>query len=201
MSKAYPLHWPEGWHRSPSKKSGRFKNGAKNTQLSVADACDRVLDELGKMGIFLDDVIISTNIQPTLSRRPRSGTKEPEDCGVAIYWKDLNGDQRCMAIDQYDRVADNLAAVAATLDAMRAIERHGGAEILNRAFKGFVALPEPNQSRSWWEVLEVAQTASTKEVEQAYLRKRSYAHPDNGGNSELYNAVVAAYQVFKKVRG
>lgn len=198
--KAYPLHWPEGWHRSPSTKSGRFKNGAKNTQLSVADACDRVLDELGKMGVFLDDVIISTNIQPTLSRRPRSSTKEPEDCGVAVYWKDLNGDQRCMAINRYDRIADNLAAVAATLDAMRAIERHGGAEILNRAFKGFVALPEPVQP-AWYLVFGVADTSITKEVEQAYRRKRSEAHPDNGGNEQWFNVVENAWQEFKRIRG
>jgi len=46
-----------------------------------------------------------------------------------------------MAIDIYDTVAGNLAAVAATLDAMRAIERHGGAQILKRAFQGFKALP------------------------------------------------------------
>ena len=38
-----------------------------------------------------------------------------------------------MAIDAYTRTADNLAAVAATLEAMRAIERHGGAQILERA--------------------------------------------------------------------
>lgn len=198
--KAYPLHWPEGWHRSSAKKAGRFKNGAKNTPLSVADACNRVLDELGKMGIYLDGVIISTNIQPTLSRRPRSGTKEPEDCGVAIFWNDPCGEQRCMAIDQYDRVADNLAAMAATLDAMRAIERHGGAEILNRAFKGFVALPEQPRSR-WWCVLDVHEAASEKEVEQAYRRMRSRAHPDTGGSTEFFNAVEEAWQEFKKVRG
>ncbi|SDQ25048.1 hypothetical protein SAMN05443026_0089 [Burkholderia orbicola] len=35
-----------------------------------------------------------------------------------------------MAIDQSARIADNLAAVAATRDAMRGIERRGGARIL-----------------------------------------------------------------------
>ncbi|KVD37855.1 hypothetical protein WJ41_22830 [Burkholderia ubonensis] len=60
--------------------------------------------------------------------------------GVAVYWETRAGARRVMAIDQYTRVADNLAAVAATLDAMRAIERHGGARILERAFTGFAAL-------------------------------------------------------------
>lgn len=58
---------------------------------------------------------------------PRSGQSEPSDGGVAVYWLTSTGETKCIAIDRYDRVADNLAAVAATLDAMRAIERHGGA--------------------------------------------------------------------------
>jgi hypothetical protein len=59
-----------------------------------------------------------------------------------------------MAIDQYDRVEHNLAAIAATLDAMRAIKRHGGAEILDRAFTGFTALPAPMAGgKPWRQVL------------------------------------------------
>jgi hypothetical protein len=53
----------------------------------------------------------------------------------------LEGESQCMAIDIYTRIADNLAAVAATIDAMRAIERHGGAQILKRAWMGLKALP------------------------------------------------------------
>lgn len=83
----------------------------------------------------------------------------------------------CMAIDRYDRVADNLAAIAATLDAMRAIERHGGAEILNRAFTGFAALPD-QASDAWWIVLGVPWDASRPVIDDAYRHLRSVYHPD-----------------------
>lgn len=201
--KAYPLHWPEGWDRAASRKSAKFgKNvpGKGFVQLSVTDSAARVNAELEQMDIAYDDIIISSNVQPRLDNRPRSGQKEPDDVGVAIYWKNAQGEWQCMALDSYDRVADNLAAIAATLEAFRAIKRHGGASILNRAFRGFAALPEPSQCRWWW-VLDVAETSSPEDVEQAYKRQRSRAHPDNGGNDEWFNTVESAWQEFKKVRG
>jgi len=55
-----------------------------------------------------------------------------------------------MAIDRYSTVEGNLAAIAATLDAMRAIERHGATVILERTFADFMALPAPVAAREWW---------------------------------------------------
>jgi len=119
-------------------------------RLSVMDGLERVLGELGRMGIGRDDVVISTNVPTRLDGLPRRD-RVPSDPGAAVYWR--KGKQtRCMAIDRCDRVEDNLAAIAATLEAMRAIERHGGAEILDRAFTGFVALPSLEQ---WFQVLGV----------------------------------------------
>lgn len=187
MTQAYPLHWPTGWKREAKQKAGRFKKGnTGNTQLTVADACGRVVDELERMGVSYESIIISTNIQPRLDNRPRSGQKEPEDVGVAVYWTD-KGNQRCIAIDIYNRVADNLAAIAATLDAMRAIERHGGAEILNRAFAGFVALPAPGQqaTKTWWEMLDISEHATPEEIKAARRRFAREHHPDKGGDSVL----------------
>ena len=101
-----------------------------------------------------------------------------------------------MAIDRYDRVADNLAAIAATLEAMRAIERHGGAEILNRAFAGFAALPSAvpeTSSAHWSDVLGCPRDASMSDVRAAFFRARSAAHPDKGGTSEQFKAVTRAF--------
>jgi DnaJ-domain-containing protein 1 len=94
-----------------------------------------------------------------------------------------------MAIDRYDALADNLAAIAATLEAMRAIDRHGGAEILDRAFKGFVALPAPEQP---WNVLGVAMTATTGEIDEAYRRLAMQHHPDRGGDAAAMARINAA---------
>lgn len=203
MTKAYPLHWPEGWDRAASRKSAKFGKsvpGKGYSQLSVIDGASRVNDELEQLGIAYEDIIISSNVLPRMDNRPRSGQKEPEDAGVAVYWKNDLGEWQCIALDSYDRVADNLAAIATTLEAFRAIKRYGGGSILNRAFKGFIALPEPVKSRWWWE-LDVTEDASEKQVEQAYRRMRSRAHPDNGGNNEWFDAVEKAWQEFKIVRG
>ncbi len=106
--------------------------------------------------------------------------------------------KQVMAIDQYDRVADNLAAIAATLDAMRAIERHGGAQILERAFTGFIALPGPDTRKTWREVLGIialpGDSAQAQDrIETAYKRLRSLHHPDKGGDAAMFSAVQAAY--------
>jgi hypothetical protein len=155
MINAYPLTWPEGWKRTTvnlrtrahfNKKERQYSSPIAGVQqhswmrsrdLTVSDGIARVLEELERMGVDRQDVIISTNVRTRLDGLPRSGQSEPEDPGAAVYWKIGKEPMRSMAIDRYDRVADNLAALGATLEAMRAIERHGGAEILNRAFLGF----------------------------------------------------------------
>ncbi|WP_211453723.1 hypothetical protein [Collimonas antrihumi] len=129
---------------------------------------------------------------------PRSGEREPDDSGVAVYWEEWNGKRRVMPIDIYTKVADNLAAVAATLDAMRAIERHGGSQILERAFSGFTALPGTTGSDSWRHVMGFAH-GEPVDAETLLVRFRKLAsdcHPDNGGSdaamSELNIALVDA---------
>lgn len=202
---AYPLQWPAGWKRIPPhlrttarfvKKERKYYAGTGNSymqgrELSIADGVERVRTELTRMGIMDDDQVINSNLQLRLDGFPKSGQREPEDPGIVVYWLDC-GETRCMAIDRYDRVADNLAAVSATLEAMRAIERHGGAEILNRAFTGFIALPA--SSESWWGILGVEQNARQIEIEAAYKRRRSEAHPDRGGSDDEFDSVQRAYE-------
>lgn len=202
---AYPLSWPAGWKRTPLSSRTRARFGQARSsgfgyssrgELTVAQATDRVLGELRRMGVKDYNLIISSNIELRRDGLPRSGQREPEDPGVAVYWRDSNQDghpMRCMAIDRYDRVADNLAAIAATLEAMRAIERHGGAEILNRAFTGFTALPGAGSTTHWRDVLGVPATASRAEIEAAYRRLRSQHHPDRGGDAERFHQIQKAF--------
>lgn len=215
---AYPLAWPAGWKRtsSASRKNAKFRTGKGSfsggsyqpaREVTISDGTKRVLQQIlaftptGKPWvIFPDSVVISSDLLLRNDGLPRSGQREPSDPGVAVYWTTREGDTRCMAIDRYDRVADNLAAVAATLEAMRSIERHGGAEILNRAFTGFTAIED--QSKPWHMVLGVPAHASTDDVRTAYRRARAAAHPDrDGGDAELFGAVQAAWATFCKERG
>lgn len=198
----YPLQWPVGWKRTTPgyRQSARFgKSRGYNTrgkvELSVYDGVHRVLQELERMGVSDADIVVSTNVETRLDGLPRSDRAAPGDPGVAVYWR-TNGANKVMAIDIYDRVADNLAAVAATLDAMRAIERHGGAAILDRAFTGFTALPAPvvaGMAREWWDVLQVSRDAPREEIKSAYRRLSSQHHPDKGGNAAKMAEINAAF--------
>ncbi|HHT8992828.1 TPA: hypothetical protein ACT5B2_003873 [Burkholderia cenocepacia] len=204
MIAAYPLQWPEGWPRTPAhaRVPGKFSTKRRGTRfaeaLTVADGVTRVLEELGRFGVGREDIVISTNLRTRLDGLPRSDQRAPDDPGVAVYWETRSGARRVMAIDQYTRVADNLAAVAATLDAMRAIERHGGARILERAFTGFAALAAPGRARHWREVIGVpADAHGIEQVRTAYRRRAMELHPDRPGGShdamaELNAALAAA---------
>jgi hypothetical protein len=139
--------------------------------------------ELRLMGVRdWNNPIISTNVELTLTGRPRSGSAQPKDPGVAVYWR-TNSDQphKVMALDRYSRVEQNLAAIAATLEAMRAIERHGGAAILERAFTGFTALPAPN---TWKAVLGIPDevTPLLDTVRNTFRVLSKQRHPDCGGS-------------------
>ena len=212
---AYPLQWPAGWSRTPATQRTRARFGRAGRartagvweygrRLTVAEATERVLSELARMGAG-DDVVISTDLALRLNGLPRSGQREPADPGAAVYWRDPRVDgcpTRCMAIDRYDRVADNLAAIAATLDAMRAIERHGGAAILDRAFTGFAALPAPANEQPWHVVLGCPAHASTDTVRTAYRRLRGLHHPDRStGDGGTFAEIQRAWRQFSAERG
>jgi hypothetical protein len=184
---AYPLQWPIGWKRARVRGDAKFHGTTRSSNgeaaynvkrpLTIGEGLRRVRTELERMGIRDDDIVVSTNLPLRLDGLPRGDVSNPADPGAAVYWR-VRKETRCMAIDEYRRVADNLAAIAATLEAMRAIERHGGAAILDRAFTGFTALPAPPQ---WWDVLGVPMNASADEINAAYRRLASEHHPDRFG--------------------
>lgn len=201
----FPLSWPDGWKRTTNRTRAQFgKNervyfngqpsGSRKKDLSVYDATTRIRQELQRMGISDNDCLISTNVPLRMDGMPRSDGGQPRDPGAAVYWKDKRGRSKCMAIDRYDRVADNLAAIAATLDAMRAIERHGGAEILERTFLGFAALPAAASVKNWREVLQFhpTRTPTVAEITERYRAMASKRHPDQGGSAESFHELTAA---------
>jgi hypothetical protein len=195
---AYPLQWPEGWPRKESyqRKRAAFSRGERvmgssgNTytrkrDLTVTDGVERVMRELMRMGVDRQDIVISTNVRTRLDGLPRSGERKPDDPGAAVYWQ-KGEHNRVMAIDRYDEVADNLAAIALTLEALRSIDRHGGGQILERAFTGFTALPPPRRRKSWRDVFgfDAHATVHLPDIESRYRRMAMERHPDRLGGSE-----------------
>lgn len=206
QSMASPLHWPEGWRRTQAnwRKRAKFNNKSRvrvtdnysymsGKPVTISAATDRLWSALSKMGVPDENRILSTDLKLRQDGLPRSGQAMPDDPGAAVYWLDCGGESRCMAVDLYDRVADNIAALAATLDAMRAIERHGGAEILNRAYKGFAALPDPNKEKPWHQTLGVQPDCSFDEAKAAYRRLAANAHPDRGGSHSQMSEINSAW--------
>ena len=164
---ASPLSWPPQHPRTEesTKVYGRF--GKKSTRgfgmdaLTIADAVRRILTEISaytthgkKYRANPADVIISTNLKLRIDGLPRSDQKSPQDTGVAVYFT-LDDKERCIPCDSYIRVADNLAAVAATLAALRTIERHGS-NMFDAVFTGFTGLPSPDQvsTNTWRHTLD-----------------------------------------------
>jgi len=114
----------------------------------------QLVSELRRIAARADSIVISTNVPvrvsdglpyASASRRQTS----PEDPGVAVYWRNRSDHPVAMACDRYDAVLGNLRGVALTLEAFRAIARHGSSELLERAFAGFVAIPEKTGVERW----------------------------------------------------
>jgi hypothetical protein len=201
MTQAFPLQWPDGWPRTKTRKRAKFGKGERQQskfsdysyiskkELSIADGTKRVIDELRSLGVHQGQYIISTDLELRNDGLPRSGQRAPADPGVAVYWTRGREGQKVMAIDLYDRVSDNLAAIAATLSAMRAIERHGGAQILERAFTGFTSLPAP---KSCWDILGLRPGASAAVISDAFRRLAMDNHLDRGGSHEAMAEISGA---------
>lgn len=203
MSFTHPLKWPEGWPRQKATKVAAFatsemvyRDGApsyrQTKDITMAEAVKRLNYELERLNVSPDDRMVSTNMRVNLSGLPRGDQGEPGDPGVAVYFQQAGKPMRVLAIDIYGRVRDNIAAIAATLEAMRKIERHGGARIMERAFTGFTAIA--HDSFDPWKELGLKPGALPSEIEAAFRAKAKTVHPDAPGGS------VEAFQRLERAR-
>lgn len=201
-----PLAWPIWFKRTPpgARRAGAFRNHktrGHNELLTVSQARLRVMHEIGaftKAGRYYrhdpKTVVISTNLPVGRDGYPLSNQKRVEDPGVAIYFV-LDGKERCIPCDTYIRVEDNLAAAAATIEALRTIERHGSG-MFEAAFSGFDALPSPETvSRPAWRDVLNYEGSDIHEAQLKYQRARKAAHPDsNGGSSDAFHTIQQAWK-------
>lgn len=181
---AYPLAWPAGWERTRSPQRSRYADR------SLAQARNELMLEVQRLGGR--KLIISTNVELKLDGMPKSGRRQPDDRGVAVYF-DYKNRPVSFACDKWTSVEDNIWAICLTIQAMRQIERSGASELLDRAFRGFDALPGP-VATSWWEVLGITQNAGIDEIKTAYRNLVRLHHPDVSGEREKFEQVQAAYE-------
>lgn len=145
------------------------------------------------------DVVLSTNVRLRQDGMPyaASSTRQPDDPGVAVYWTDRKRRSWVLACDQWARVGDNLRALYLSVEALRALDRAGASQVLERAYTGFAALPSglvgPPPARPWEEVLGLQDQLLTRRlVEGAYRRLALVRHPDRGGTHEAMSELNRA---------
>jgi hypothetical protein len=193
MTTAYPLAWPDGWPRTPS--ASRLRNSPFKVE---SNKCRReLMDELRRLGAT--NIVISSDVPVRQDGSPYADAARRiiRNPGVAVYFT-LKGKQMAMARDKFERVEDNLRSIGLAIEAIRAVERHGGAAMMERAFAGFTALPAP---RSPFEILGVEPDASLDEIERAHRRQARTAHPDAGGSTARMAELNAARDLALKMRG
>lgn len=186
MAEAFPLYWPDGWKRTRGAR--RVKSQFRKTTQAVKDYLYYEVERLGGRRL-----IISTNIPTRKDGEFYASHREPDDPGVAVYFQ-YKGKDMCFACDKHPTVRENLHAIAATLNALRGIERWGASDMMERAFTGFAKLPPA----PWRSVLQLGPNATRQDVETSFRRLAMERHPDRGGDdaamAELNNARRQALQ-------
>lgn len=186
MIEAYPLYWPEGWKRTPPGK--RKYNAA--FKKAFGENRDHLMAEVDRLGG--SSVVLSTNIPLRRDGLPYADKRSPDDPGVAIYFNYKNKPM-CFACDGYYSARENIRATSLTIEALRGIERWGASDMMERAFRGFTALPDLT-TKHWTKVLGFnREIRVTKEaIEHAYRRLVRIHHPDKDGDPEKFREITAA---------
>lgn len=183
----YPLEWPMGWPRKRhhQRKVGNFSMTREDrlpdnryvkriTAVSMEAATGRLEQQLNLLGGT--HATLSTNISLNLRGIPR-GDEVPRggDPGAAIYFS-FKGRATVLACDSYTRVADNIAALAAHIDAIRRIDRYGVGSI-EQALEGYKALPA-DTAADWRAVFGLNGNATIDAVQAAFKDLARQRHPD-----------------------
>lgn len=219
----FPLHWPAHVPRTPAhqRKQSQFGKAARRESdysrplpggggystryiparnHSMEDASGILTAELRKLGAT--GVVLSTNVELRLDGLPYSGRKAPVDCGAVCYFT-LRGRKVAMPCDRWNRVEDNVYAIAKHIEAMRGQERWG-VGTSDQAFAGYAALPGPGgtSGKTWYVVFGLPAHASTEQVKTRWRELIQQHHPDKpGGDRIMFDAVQRAWDDFKKERG
>lgn len=195
----FPLSYPVNQPRTKDsdRKEARFVSRLRggygaSRKHSVHESARELELEIRRMGGR--DMIISSNLRVKANGLPYSGQRQPDDPGVAVYFK-WNKRDLVFACDKWTTVEDNLWAIVKHIEALRGQERWGVGS-LDQAFAGYMQLPDPNQ-RDWWDVLHVSPAASNEEIKSAFWVLAKKYHPDNQetGDATMFDQLKKAYDL------
>jgi len=192
----FPLAWPVGWPRS-SGAPAQAHFGRKGQGETLYAARARLQDELRMLGAAA--VVISTNLPTRNDGLLYSNAREPADHGVAVYFL-IKAEPRVLACDRWNRVSDNMVALAKHVEAIRGQLRWGVGSI-EQAFGGYKALPAVGARVDWHVVLGVPPAASWEEIQRRRRELLEQHHPDRGGDPARAAAVNEAFSEARAARG
>lgn len=187
----YPLAWPAHRPRTPwqKRKPGQFK--ADERRITRVQAMRRLSDEVTRLGG--QNLIVSSDLVLRADGQPHMGKPEPTDPGVVAFFV-LKGEGVSLPCDTFDSLAQNIAALAAHIEATRRIERYGVASS-SETLQAFMALPPPDAAptaRPWRAVFGftahfpegLSRTEAEAVIKTRYRERATTAHPDVAGGSE-----------------
>jgi hypothetical protein len=165
----------------------------------------RILDDLDET--FRKWGITSWNVQcdlpPTRTVRQNQTMQERR---VMITWK-RRDKQHSLTMDKQTRAVDNLLVLQLAIEALRLNEKRGIAATLAEAYRQeFPALPAPEYGRdnpaptAAYRTLFVQPDAPIEVCEAAFKALAKSAHPDTGGTSARFAAIVMAIEAIRKER-
>jgi hypothetical protein len=169
--------------------SGNGTPYSRTDRLTVGDGLRRLEGELRRLGA--SRIVISSNLRRNLDGSITAGqAKMLADPGVAVYFR-LHDKPLVLACDKWTSAADNMAAIAGHIDAIRTQERYGVGS-LDQAFAGYTALPpvggtQGGDWRSEFGFEPGERLLSLEIVEARYWQLLQERHPDRGGS---HDAVV-----------
>ena len=177
------------------RKRSQFRAG-------YADTLRHLRNELRM--IKAKDVILLMAIRERdlrLDGRPRADAK-PDHPGCILTFVAKHGPMQ-MAVDRYERFEENLRAIAFSLEALRAVDRHGCTRN-GEQYRGWLALPAPDAGPTTVEearqlVIELigppVMWDDPECVQSAFREAAKLAHPDGGGSEDCFKRLMMAKEI------
>lgn len=209
----FPLSWPAHRPRTAprDRQPGTFSMtgpSRKPIKVNMEAAARRLEGEIERLGGVYS--LLSSNLEQRLDGTPRVDRGAPSDPGVCVYFQ-IRGTPYAMACDTFQSVAQNIAAIAAHIEATRRIERYGVASA-TETLQAFLALPGPTAvapRRAWHEVLgfgaedEVLSkptAVATAIITAVFGELAKKAHPDAGGSdAAMAELNLARQEALKRI--
>lgn len=209
----FPLQWPDGFARTTASDRIRSRFGHRSSgQVSLSNARDTLLTELDRLGAA--NYVITSDLPVRNDGLPYADGRS-KDPGIAA-WFILDDQERVFACDRWLSHAENMMAIAKSIEAMRGLDRWGMADVVKRVIGGFNALPPGSdddvhvppspKKRPWREVLgegcgpwpELDNDELLVLARSRHRKLIKFNHPDAGGDvaiaAELNVALAEAEQ-------